>query len=359
MQYLTYLFLAGLMLLLVGCGVSTEDIDTAVEVSFEKKVVETVNTATPLPPTATPVPPTSTPIHKPTPTQLPTQTPTVMPTFTPVSPTATPKPPTVTPTPVPTATGTLQPDDLQIFVKWSNWETGEWSPSSTPPKCGPLEDMFNVFPLDIAVVDVFTPPGLPGGNGSYYVSHGHVRSQNTPHNQIDVKFPAEGFSLYAVNRRLEDYYIEEKETDTIKHIVDDEEQVKLEFHHPCGIKIMIDHIAQINDRWSEIIKNVPVLLNDSRVTFMPDGQYFVESGEVLGYAIGHATNTYLDFGVYDLRSKNDSAEMLARDWPEYASTASHAICWTDLFGAETQKLLEGKAVSSSDFCKIPTSTIEN
>ena len=350
---------AGLILLLVGCGVSTEDVVATDEVSPVKEEAEIVNTATPLPPTATPVPPTSTPIHKPTPTQLPAQTPTVMPTFTPVSPTATPKPPTVTPTPVPTATGTLHPDDLQIFVKWSNWETGEWSPSSTPPKCGPLEDMFNVFPLDIAVVDVFTPPGRPGGNGSYYISHGHLRSQNTPHNQIDVKFPAEGFSLYAVNRRLEDYYIEEKETDTIKHIADDEEQVKLEFHHPCGIKIMIDHIAQINDRWSEIIKNVPVLLNDSGVTFMPDGQYFVESGEVLGYAIGHSTNTNLDFGVYDLRNKNDLAEMMARDWPQYAITASHAICWTDLFGAETQKLLEGKAVSSSDFCKIPTSTIEN
>ena len=117
---------------------------------------------------------------------------------------------------------------------------------------------------------------------------------------------------------------------------------------------MIDHIAEITDQWYEIIKNVPVLLNDSRVTFMLDDQYFVELGEALGYAIGHSTNTYLDFGVYDLRKKNDSSEMMERDFPKYAATASHGICWADLFGAETQKLLEGKAVSSSDFCEIPT-----
>ena len=80
---------------------------------------------------------------------------------------------------------------------------------------------------------------------------------------------------------------------------------------------------------------------------MPDGQYFVESGEVLGYAIGHSTNTYLDFGVYDLRRKNDLSEMLERDFNEYAATAVHGICWVDLFGSETQKLLEGKAVSTS------------
>ena len=266
------------------------------------------------------------------------------------TPAATPTPPTVmsspklTQTPVPT---------VQPFVYWSNWETGEWTPSSTPPKCGPLEEMFDVLPIGVTIVDTFTPPGRPGGNGSYYIAHGHLRSNNTPHDQIEVKFPAEGFSLYAANRRVEDYYIEEKETNTRRHIVDDEEQVKLTFHHPCGIAVTIAHLAQVTDRWAEIIKDVPVFTNDSRVTFMPSGKYFVESGEVLAHAIGHATNTYLDFGVYDLRSKNDSAERLARDWPEYVSVVSHGICWAGLFGPEVQQLLEGKAADSdatSDFC---------
>ena len=74
----------------------------------------------------------------------------------------------------------------------------------------------------------------------------------------------------------------------------------------------------------------------------------------LAHAIGHATNTYVDFGVYDLRNKNDVAETLSKDWPQYASVASHGICWTGLFGIEIQKLLESVAKGSdatSDFCE--------
>ena len=53
MRYLSYILLAGLILLIVGCGVSTEDIDATDEVSATKETAEIVNTATPLPATAT------------------------------------------------------------------------------------------------------------------------------------------------------------------------------------------------------------------------------------------------------------------------------------------------------------------
>jgi mono/diheme cytochrome c family protein len=45
MKYLTYVFITGLMLLVIACGVSTADVDATVEVSLEEQVVETVNTA--------------------------------------------------------------------------------------------------------------------------------------------------------------------------------------------------------------------------------------------------------------------------------------------------------------------------
>ena len=57
MKYLTYIFLAGLMLLVVACGVSTKDIDATDEVSAIKETAEIVNTATPLPATATVIKP--------------------------------------------------------------------------------------------------------------------------------------------------------------------------------------------------------------------------------------------------------------------------------------------------------------
>ena len=56
MKYLTYVFIAGLMTLVVACGVSTADVDATVEARLEEQLAEIVNTATPLPPKATPTP---------------------------------------------------------------------------------------------------------------------------------------------------------------------------------------------------------------------------------------------------------------------------------------------------------------
>ena len=90
MKYLTYIFIAGLMTLVVACGVSTEDNYATVEESLVNQVVETVNTAKPV----------STTAPKPTVTNWtePTQETTGR------EPIATPMPkPTNTPEPLPTA----------------------------------------------------------------------------------------------------------------------------------------------------------------------------------------------------------------------------------------------------------------
>ena len=67
MKYLTYIFIAGLILLVVGCGGSTADVDATVEARLEKQLAEIVNTATPAPTTSTPTPtpaPTATPTQE-------------------------------------------------------------------------------------------------------------------------------------------------------------------------------------------------------------------------------------------------------------------------------------------------------
>jgi hypothetical protein len=154
-----------------------------------------------------------------------------------------------------------------------------------------------------------------------------------------VRFPADGFSLYAANRRLEES-------------ISNAEQVKLLFHHPCGIQVWIDHLAKPTDRWASIIEDVPVTTS-SRITFMPAGTHQVQAGEVLANGIGHEHHTYLDFGVYDLRNKNSVAEMITNEWPDYRSTGDYAICWSTFFGPDTQQLLEALpagAVDTSDYC---------
>ena len=228
------------------------------------------------------------------------------------------------------------------LISWQINKDKMWRSNNTPVACGPLDELFSIFPIDISILMQFARPGRATtmGNDPIYVAHGSLRADNTPHDQISVKFPATGFSLYAVNRRTESY------------IDSDEEQVKLEFMHPCGILLRLDHLAQLSDRWATIIQDVPVT-SDSRVTFFPQHTHFVTQGEVIANGIGHASNTYLDFGVYDLRQNNNIANYIATDWPEYQGSADHGICWPLLFSTEIETLLyslPAGAVATSDYC---------
>ena len=100
MKHLTYVIVAGLISLLIACGVNTENVDATDEVSLVKEKAAIADTATSLPPT-------STPVTKPTAIPPPTQTVRVMPASTPVTgPTAIP-PPTQTVRVMPTSTPTM------------------------------------------------------------------------------------------------------------------------------------------------------------------------------------------------------------------------------------------------------------
>ncbi|HJO60469.1 MAG TPA: hypothetical protein QF838_07025, partial [SAR202 cluster bacterium] len=67
MKHLTYVIVAGLISLLIACGVNTENVDATDEVSLVKEKAAIADTATSLPPT-------STPVTKPTAIPPPTQT---------------------------------------------------------------------------------------------------------------------------------------------------------------------------------------------------------------------------------------------------------------------------------------------
>ena len=138
MRYLTYLFLTGLILLLVGCGGSTKPPDdiSHVDGEPEEQVAEIVHTATPVPT----VPPSSTP------------TATVMPASTP-SPTPTAEP---TSTPPPVSTQSVNADPF-----WNE-------PYFVTPKC---TGSFQFTHMIVDVEDVASIGVSPGG---HIAPHGHM-----------------------------------------------------------------------------------------------------------------------------------------------------------------------------------------
>ena len=237
-------------------------------------------------------------------------------------------------------TSTLSDQENSNEVRWQVDRNGEWSYIGNPPDCEPFETLFTTFPIEMEYLTQFARPGRTGMGETIYIGHGALRADTSIHDQVTVRFPAEGFSLAQVSRRFENY------------IDSNEEQIKLEFIHPCGLLVRLDHLARLSNRWALIVEGVP-LGTDSRITFFPQNVHFVAAGEILSEGIGHAANTYLDFGVYDFRNKNDVASYVVSHWPDYRGTADYGICWSAFFGAETEKALSELPAGAnplSDYC---------
>jgi len=273
----------------------------------------------------------------------------------------------VTPTPTPAPTATLNPAQIKTIptptpsstsdsqtlapptatpsdqessdeVRWQVDRNGEWSSTGNPPDCGPFEKLFTTFPIETQHLTQFARPGRTGMGGTIYIGHGALRTDNSIHDEVTVRFSAEGFSLAHVSRRFQGD--------------SSEEQIKLEFIHPCGILIRLDHLARLSNRWALIVEEVPVG-TDSRITFLPQNVHFVAAGEILSEGVGHAANPYLDFGVYDLREKNNIASYVASDWPDDKGTVDYGICWSTFFGLEIENVLSELPAGSnplSDYC---------
>tara|TARA_A100001037_G_scaffold39777_1_gene30902 strand:- start:198 stop:1157 length:960 start_codon:yes stop_codon:yes gene_type:complete len=246
-----------------------------------------------------------------------------------------------TPSPTPPLQATATGPRQRSTIRWNSDKNGDWMPNQTPPDCGSIEKLFQIFPLDVKALTQFARPGRSGDGNTIYIGHGSLRADNSIYSDVEVRFPAEGFSLAHVNRRLESY------------INSGEEQVKLEFIHPCGVLVRLDHLTGLSDRWASIIGKVPLLTDNSQITFLPQNVHYVDPGEILSAGIGHPTNTYLDFGVYDLRTKNNIASFIANDWPDYRGTADYGVCWSSFFGETVASILSNLPAGSnpsSDYC---------
>ena len=224
-------------------------------------------------------------------------------------------------------------------VSWQRSENG-WTVSGTPPACSsPLT--VNI-PTDISKVTGILYPGqYRGGN---YKPHGGFRFGDNLNDTIDVKLPSAS-RLYKGSR-----YIEQGET-----------QYMLVFIDPCGIMYKYDHLYTLAPTFQKVVEeNFPAAQeNNSQTTdITKDLEY--KAGETIATSIGFKKtgNTTFDFGVYDLRSKNEISKnsawaALHADDNEYAP---YAVCWLDLLGKDSAKVkslpaVDGKSAAISDYCK--------
>ncbi|MBI2029818.1 hypothetical protein HYT02_05355 [Candidatus Gottesmanbacteria bacterium] len=133
-------------------------------------------------------------------------------------------------------------------------------------------------------------------------------------------------------------------------------QYTFDFAHPCGIRYRFGHLLVLTPKFQAIAEKFPLPKGlDSRTT-MVEEPIEVKQGEVIATAVGltkggpddlEGVNTFVDWGVYDYRQKNEAS----RD-PKWAAKHTHEIenygaCWFDWISAgDKAKVL---ALPSSDY----------
>ncbi len=206
-----------------------------------------------------------------------------------------------------------------------------------------------IFPLPIDInkaTSVLYPGQIRGGD---YKAHGGFRFENSLPGDILVTAPIDARVIAGARYPAN--------TGDIQYTFD--------FEHPCGVRYRLGHLLTLSPKFQEIANKFPMPKGlDSRTTQVyPPIE--IKQGEVIATAVGltkdgtskNGTNTFLDWGVYDYRQKNESSKD-----PAWAANHPHeieqyAVCWFYWISPKDKaKVLslpssDSQSGKNSDYCK--------
>lgn len=203
------------------------------------------------------------------------------------------------------------------------------------------------MPVDINKVTSILYPGQK--RGGEYKAHGGFRFDNSRPDEIQVGAPYDAEVIAGA-----------------RYPVNGEIQYTFDFAHPCGIRYRFGHLLTLTPKFQEIADKFPLPKGlDSRTTevYPP---IKVKQGEVIATAVGltkggpsalNGVNTFVDWGVYDYRQKNESSKDSAWVAEHPYEIESYAVCWFDWISPDDKaKVLalpssDSQSGKSSDYCK--------
>jgi len=223
-------------------------------------------------------------------------------------------------------------------VSTANWwfDGSSWRVSGKAPSCPKPLTLLSPVPL-LKATSILYPGQTRGGN---YKPHGGFRFDTSKSNDITVKAPMDALLVRGSR------YIEIGEV-----------QYMFEFVNPCGIMYRFDHLRVLSPKLAAVATTLPTAKKDDSRTTNLSSTVTVAAGEVIATAVGYQkSNTSVDWGVYDLRSKNGASKQAAWAAQHDNELAEHAICWFDVLSLGDKvkaKKLPGSGVNGkkSDFCK--------
>ena len=192
-------------------------------------------------------------------------------------------------------------------------------------------------PVDLSKVTSILYPGQErGGN---YKAHGGFGFDDAMDNLVTVKIPLSG-----------------KVTRVVRYKELGEIQYLFEFEGDCGVSFRFDHLRKLTAKFEAIVKAFPIK-EDTR-TDPVNPPVAVTVGEVIATEVGFLNNVSVDFGVYDMRQKNEASKDPA--WASAHSqypADSYGTCWLNSLpqaDSAAVKLLpsrDAKNGKTSDYCK--------
>jgi hypothetical protein len=230
---------------------------------------------------------------------------------------------------------------VKVAVK-SNPTLSPTAPASSSPSTGGTPSPSCPTPLlqtpvDLSKVTSILYPGQErGGN---YKAHGGFGFDNATDNLVTVKIPLNG-----------------KITRVVRYREMGEIQYLFEFDGNCGVSFRFDHLRKLTPKFEAVVDAFPIK-EDTR-TDPVNPPVAVTVGEVIATEVGFLNNVSVDFGVYDMRQKNEASKDPA--WASAHSqypADSYGICWLNSLpqgDSSAVKLLpsrDAKNGKTSDYCK--------
>lgn len=222
-------------------------------------------------------------------------------------------------------------ESAQQNVRWE-YDGAKWFAVGNLPQC-PKPPALKT-PVNMNYVASILYPGQYRGN--HYKAHGGFGFEGYG-NAITVRAPITA-ELYG----------------GVHYMQDGVEQYMFDFIAPCGIMYRFDHLSVLSPKLDAYAKTLPLQIEDSRFRRKPTGIIF-EVGEEVATGVGMTGNPFIDFGVYDLRKKNDASKDSAWSAIHPGEQTLYAVCWFDwLSEADSKRAWElppRGGDSSSDYCK--------
>ena len=237
-------------------------------------------------------------------------------------------------------TNNFSPNSSAAWV--FDFDNKAWKANGNPPKCP--DPLVIDPPVDVNLASGILYPGQYRGGD--YKPHGGFRFDNMANNLVTVTAPIDGY-LDKASRHLEE----------------GETQYSLYFINDCGILFKLDHLLTLTPKFQAIVEKIPMgNEGDSRTTEVSP-KVFVAKGELVATEVGFkdyqgAKNIFMDFGLYDLRTRNEASKnpAFAKEHKGEEEYSFNALCWLDYLNEPSRSVVknlpaaDGQSGKTSDYC---------